>query len=79
MVFVRFENGQKDAQSREYGPFDYVQLVYSEITVGVGGTAAGDSLGVYLNGFWEIENSIATASIEKYIGMIADEDRDRLV
>lgn len=35
-VMVRFEAGARDAQSIEYGPFEYVQLTYGGLDVGDG-------------------------------------------
>lgn len=36
-VMVRFECGKEDRWSREYGPFDFVQLTYMELRVGPDG------------------------------------------
>lgn len=37
MVYLRFECGQEDRTSPEYGPFPFVQLTYDEVRVGPDG------------------------------------------
>lgn len=45
---IRFEHGQEDRISKEYGPFPFVQLTYGELRTG----PEGDPFAYYLEGAW---------------------------
>lgn len=48
MLFVRYECGSEDRMSREYGPYEYVQLTYNDLT-----TLEGELLAsLDLDGYW---------------------------
>jgi hypothetical protein len=49
-VMVRFECGQEDRWSEEYGPFEFVQLTYGELRTG----PDGESFAYYEKGEWKI-------------------------
>lgn len=51
-VMVRFEDGQHDAVSKEYGPYPFVQLTYESLRVG----PDGDWLAVYQLGKWHLDS-----------------------
>ena len=49
MVKIRFERGQEDKVSEEYGPFPFVQLTYDSLRVG----PDGDEFAAYdPEGYW---------------------------
>ena len=61
MVKIRFERGQQDKQSREFGPFDFVQLTYEGLRI----APDGDWLANYTDGFWRLTDEKLTMSQEE--------------
>lgn len=48
-LFVRFECGQEDRMSPEYGPYPFVQLTYLSVRVGENGD---EFLATFADGWW---------------------------
>jgi hypothetical protein len=48
-ICVRFEYGQEDRVSEEFGPFPFVQLTYTALRVGEEGD---EVLGTFAGGLW---------------------------
>lgn len=53
-VKIRFERGQEDRVSQDYGPYPFVQLTYEDLRVG----PDGEHLASLLDGYWHIGASI---------------------
>jgi hypothetical protein len=52
---IRFECGSEDLMSEAYGPFEYVQLVYTDLT-----TTDGKILATFYEGFWYLQDGAFT-------------------
>lgn len=49
-VFVRFERGRDDVIGPTYGPYDFVQVTYTELRT----SPDGEALATYDNGDWNL-------------------------
>lgn len=63
-VYVRFECGQEDRISKEYGPFPFAQLTYETLRVG----PDGEHLAVWLD---ELQEWIPLPENPHYMGNTA--------
>lgn len=48
-ITVQFETGQEDRQSAVHGPYEFVQLTYGDLRVGVDGEK---TLATHEDGWW---------------------------
>ena len=63
-VLIKFERGQQDKESQEFGPFEFAQLTYEGLRVG----PDGDWIANYVDGFWRLtDESVKTISPEELI------------
>lgn len=60
-IKVRFERGQQDKQSQEFGPFEFVQLTYEGLRI----APDGEWLANYTDGFWRLtDESVKSISAD---------------
>jgi hypothetical protein len=61
-TMIRFERGQYDKWSQEFGPFEFVQLTYEGLRI----APDGDWLANYTEGFWRLTNeAVKTITAEE--------------
>jgi hypothetical protein len=50
MVKIKFERGQHDKWSQEFGPYEFAQLTYEGLRIGPDGAWLAN----YVDGFWRL-------------------------
>lgn len=51
-LMIRFECGQEDRVSSDYGPFEFVQLTYESLRIG----PDGEQFATYCHGNWRLDD-----------------------